>query len=77
MGNWRTGTAKCKIGKRNKVGRINDIGMFKIGYTKRSHAVVLKELCCTQFFLSCIFGINKITGGLEEKNCKMLVWKKK
>ena len=24
--------------------------MFKIGYTKRSHAVVLKELCCTQFF---------------------------
>ena len=27
-------------------------------------------------FLSCIFGIDKITGGLEEKNCKMLVSKK-
>ena len=32
------------------MGRINDIGMFKIGYIKRSHAVVLKELFCTQFF---------------------------
>ena len=47
---WEIGGQECKIGKRNKMGRINDIGMFKIGYTKRSHAVVLKELCCTQFF---------------------------
>ena len=51
--------------------------MFKIGYTKRCHAFVFKELRCTQFFLSCIFGIDKITGRLEEKNCEMLVWKKK
>ena len=44
--------------------------MFKIGYTKRCHAFVFKELRCTQFFLSCIFGIDKITGRLEEKNCE-------
>ena len=36
----------------------------------------IKELLCAQF-LGCFYGTDKINGKLEDRNCKMLGWKKK